>query len=425
MLAAAVLAIALAQGGPYCWRNGSGIVVCGQNINRGSSHPYARSPRAWGRSDLGSPILELAPLSGAGMGAACACQNITGSKGEVVTFSRASVGECYSTDAQTITQCASNIPRVMSGNTAVSQLGLLFETAKQNDLLWSRDWSNAAWVKTSMTCTRTATGMRNDANGASLCTATAGLGTVLQATTTDATTRNFTFHIKRVTGTGTVEATVDGATWVDITASLTSSWKRVVGRETLGCTGGNCIVVAGLSNSVASKNTGIRITTSGDAVAVDFAQLETGVVVSTPIETTTAVATRAVDAATVAVPALASMASVGCARAVLQRGSATGDTGSVDGDAVTGRYLLFNTTASATDGTNTATIAGTGGFGAVVSYRSEWGTGALTVYNETAVTSNAAAFTGTMGTTGPVSLTAGNYVLKSLTLDRKLGSGCR
>lgn len=375
-------------------------------------------------SGFAGPLFELASRTGSGMGAACACTNITGDRGEVVTFSRASAGECYSTDAQTLTQCASNLPRVMSGRVDQPQLGLTFETAKTNDLLWSRDWSNAAWVKTSMTCARTATGMRNDVNGATLCTATAGSGTVLQTTTTDVTTRNFTFHVKRVTGTGTIEATIDGAVWVDITAGLSSSvWKRVGVRETLGCTGGNCIVAAGLSNGLATRITGIRITTSGDAVAVDFGQLETGLVSSTPIETTTAAATRAVDSATVAVPGLAALAPSGCARVVLQRGSATGDTGSIDGDAVTGRYLLFNTTAAATDGTNTATIAGTGGFGAVVSYRSTWGAGAITVYNETAVTSASSAFTGTMGTTG-LSLTAGNFVMKSLALDSST-DGCR
>jgi len=245
---------------------------------------------------------EFAPASGAGMGAACAGTAVTGSRGETVTVARGSAAECYSNDGQTLTQIASNLPRVSSGDITSTWLGIWSERPVTNLALRSRDLSVAGvWVPTSMTCTLTATGMRNDVNGASTCTATGANGTALQTLTVAAATRSTSLHLKRRTGTGTVEVTRNnGTTWSAVDASLSSTvWRRVVSVETAGCAGGNCIVVPAMTASVLNPVIGIRIVTSGDAVDVDFVQDENSPEPTSPILTTSASATRSGDLYTV------------------------------------------------------------------------------------------------------------------------------
>lgn len=248
-------------------------------------------------------FFEFAPANGRGMTAPCACTTPTGANGEALNFARASVAECYSNDGQTLTQCAAGQPRVSSGDVTSPVVGLWVEAlgTRQNDATRSRDLSNAVWTKTTMTCARTATGMRNDVNGASTCTATAANGTVLQAMVLAAATRNTSLHIKRRTGTGVVEVTRDnGTTWTAITASLSSSvWRRVVSEQAPGCIGGNCIVVAAMTSGIANPTIGIRLGTNGDAVDVDFVQDEGGAFPSSPIETVATAASRVDETADV------------------------------------------------------------------------------------------------------------------------------
>lgn len=109
-----------------------------------------------GRSDRGFPCddsyayFELAPASGAGMGAACACAAITGAKGETVSWTRASSAYCtkegLATTGLTTTsmvQCGNNLPRVESDGVS---LGVDVEGAATNLALWSEDQSNAAYL---------------------------------------------------------------------------------------------------------------------------------------------------------------------------------------------------------------------------------------------------------------------------------------
>lgn len=238
-----------------------------------------------GRPTGASLSLEFAPVAGTGMGTACACTPVFTAKGEAISFANSTVAECYSNDGQTLTQCGVNQPRVSSGTAASTVLGIWKEPVRNNLALHSRDLSQAVWTKTSMTCAKTATGMRNDANGASTCTASGANGTVIQAIVVAAATRNTSFHLKRRTGTGVVEVTRDnGATWTAVTASLSSTlWRRVVSEEVPGCAGGNCIVVAAMTSGIANPTVGLRLVTSGDAVDVDFVQDEETETASTPI----------------------------------------------------------------------------------------------------------------------------------------------
>jgi hypothetical protein len=157
--------------------------------------------------------------------------------------------------------------------------GVLVEGSRTNLALWSRDFTNAAWVKVNATAALNQVGVDGTVNGASSLTATAGLGTVLQTVVSLSAARATTCYVKRITGTGTIEFTSDNISYTDITSSLsTGSWFRAV-----------------VTGTITNPVIGFRITTSGDAIAVDFAGLESAAFPSSPIITTSAAATRAAD----------------------------------------------------------------------------------------------------------------------------------
>jgi hypothetical protein len=165
-----------------------------------------------------------------------------------------------------------------SGALRRTDKGALIEGARTNRALHSRDLTQAAWTATNVTVARNQVGIDGLANTACSLTATAGNGTVLQAVTHASTARYFSVWIKRITGTGTVEVTLDnGSTWTAVT--VTSAYTRV-----------------GAAQTLANPTVGVRLVTDTDAVAVDFAQLEDGAFPSSPIVTAGSSATRAADA---------------------------------------------------------------------------------------------------------------------------------
>lgn len=169
---------------------------------------------------------------------------------------------------------AANVPRIQVINGIASYLS---EPTASNIAIQCRDMTQAAWVKANATAALTATGIDNAANSASTITATAASATVLQTITQVATQDVASFWLRRRTGSGTVNITQDGVTWFPV--ALTAAWQRFR------------IAVATLTNPVI----GVQIVTSGDAVDVDYTQLEAGGVATSNILTTTVAVSRAAD----------------------------------------------------------------------------------------------------------------------------------
>lgn len=138
--------------------------------------------------------------------------------------------------------------------------GLAVEAASTNLVVDKRDLTQSSWVKTDMTATQNARGITGVGSSCTRLTATDANATVLQSITSASATRYTSAFVKRVTGTGTIEMTQDGgSTWIEIIV-LDSDWKRFVIP----------------SAAVANPQVGFRIATSGDEIAVDWVECESG-----------------------------------------------------------------------------------------------------------------------------------------------------
>jgi hypothetical protein len=191
-----------------------------------------------------------------------------------LSITRASTGYCLDNNGLA-TSFASNTLRICAGT------GLLIEEARTNDALWSRDMTNAAWVKTTMTTALNAVGIDGTASSATTLTATGASATVVQTITLASQADNYSVYLKRVTGSGTINLCLAATACGTATACTVTS--------TLVFT--RCTVTATVLNPIV----GIQIVTNGDAVIADFNQMEPGGFPTSPILTTNATATRAAE----------------------------------------------------------------------------------------------------------------------------------
>jgi hypothetical protein len=173
-----------------------------------------------------------------------------------------------------IKQATANVGRM-----SYSQKGILVEPTRANVGIQCHDYTNAAWVvsnttdlvvtNTSVTCpdgtARTTNAIRCDVAD----------GSIMQTVTSASAAHSCGFWIKRITGSGAINITINGgSTWTAVT--VTSAWTRVK-RENI---------------TVTNPQFGIQIHVAGDVVALDFGQLEVGAALSSDIPTTTAAVTR-------------------------------------------------------------------------------------------------------------------------------------
>lgn len=147
-----------------------------------------------------------------------------------------------------------------SAATFVNSAGNIALTpASVNLLTFSQEFDNAAWVKTSASVSANSFVAPDSTTGADTITASGANGTALQSYTASATPYTFSIWLRRLTGSGNVQLTVDGTTYV--TVAVTSDWTRFS---------------TTLTPSAGTRSAGIRIVTSADAVYAWGAQLEAG-----------------------------------------------------------------------------------------------------------------------------------------------------
>lgn len=208
-----------------------------------------------------------------------------------LSFSRTTTG-WYFNSSGNLTAAGPNTPRYDYGTPGSSQIiGLLLEPTRTNQLLYSRDLTQAAWTTSNTTVAHNLTGIDGVANSASTVTATSNNGTICQTITQSATASMFSVYLQRVSGSGTISITQDGgSTYLSVTT--TSSWQRF----------------ANVPESTLNPEVCVEIGTSGDEIGVDVAQLEntgngnTGCQNTSPIVTTTTAVTRSGDSMSYASP---------------------------------------------------------------------------------------------------------------------------
>ena len=158
--------------------------------------------------------------------------------------------------------------------------GYFAEGQRQNRCLYSQDFTNAAWVSGGggIAVTPDTEVAPDGTTTADTLTASGANGTLIQDLGVVASAAKAGgLYLKRKTGTGNIDLTLDGgATWT--TVAVTSSWLLLEKTHTL-----------------ADEDFGIRIVTSGDEVYAWQAQVETAAFISSPIPTTTAAVTRNAD----------------------------------------------------------------------------------------------------------------------------------
>ena len=212
-------------------------------------------------------------------------------------------------------------------------------SATTNNLLYCRDLTNAAWVKTNVTAALTQTGIDGQANASSLLTATANDATALQSITAASAAGCSGLYVRRVTGVGSIYFTRDGgANWLDITSLINGSTLTLVKIE---------------NTSVLNPQIGFKLATSGDQIHVDAGINHLGTELANPILTTNAAVT--VNADVLTAPTSGNFSdSAGTILATVTRDTWATSNGSVVGSATRGLYTsAANSGVQGLDGTNT------------------------------------------------------------------------
>ena len=206
----------------------------------------------------------------------------TGTLDSRLTFTRSGTGT-YINSSGYVTTASTNVARFEYDPATLAIRGLLIEGSATNLLNWSETFAttggtNNNWADTNLTRTSTNnTSPRNDATALRI-TASAGNGTIISsAAIGTSASRTLSVWLRRVTGTGNIQYTLDnGSTYT--TQAITSSWVRY-----------------SFAATTAAQRVGFRIVTSGDAIEVWGAQLEAGSGASSYIVTVASQVTRNAD----------------------------------------------------------------------------------------------------------------------------------
>ncbi len=169
--------------------------------------------------------------------------------GPTFTCTRAGATATTINASGNVEEIAANTARYVHDPTTLECLGLLIRQGRTNICLHNQDISNAAWVASNMTKeTTSVTDPTGSANTNVRLTSTDANATLTQAITSAADDHVYSVYMKRVTGTGDIDITIDGGTtWT--TQTLTSSWQQFT-----------------VTKNAANPTVGVRIVTSGDQI---------------------------------------------------------------------------------------------------------------------------------------------------------------
>ncbi len=271
----------------------------GRVYDRACDVSSRRSSRGGVYCGVAEPMFSFAPASGAGMGAACACAAVTGSRGETMTFTRASTAWC-SKGGETsgiangdLVECAIDKPRIQPGGDGTGPLGIGVSEVRTNALLQTQVFANAAWLTNgTVTVTSNAATAPDGTLTADRIVFASGLVNWVYQEVVGAGQYAGSIFLKGTSGTGGVDLTVynngAGTSKTVHCAYVATSWSRCVVEATPNGAGTSAMYIGGFVTAEAS----------------DFyawgAQLEIGATVTPYITTTTVAATRAAEAASFA-----------------------------------------------------------------------------------------------------------------------------
>jgi hypothetical protein len=190
------------------------------------------------------------------------------------TFSRTG-NAWYFNSSGLLLEAATGVARLDYDPIYRTENGLYDEAASTNNVLYSEDLTQTVWVKSNATVTLTATNIAGVANAASVVTATANAATVKQTITLASNLSSTSAFLKCIHCTGPVYLTQDGTNYTNGFYPATNQWGRYY---------------TGFAN-ITNPIVGIYIANSGDSVAVDVVQQETGATTS-PIPTGATTVTR-------------------------------------------------------------------------------------------------------------------------------------
>lgn len=259
------------------------------------------------------PFFEFAPTSGAGMGTACACTTVTGAKGEVVTFTRASSAYCtkegLATTGLTTTSmvlCGTNQIRVEADGSGV--LGILTENARTNIVIQSQDIMDATWglffsgvgtpVRTSNQGVAPDGTTTADRLQVPACPTAGHYSVIGQALTATAAAKVASVYVKGYAGSdGGIQIQTNdpgGAGVAKICSYNPDTWTRCsTASFTYAGTGNQVFIGCNNTAAVGGANSGAA------DVLIWQTDLVDGAYATSPIPTTTAAVTRALDVLTV------------------------------------------------------------------------------------------------------------------------------
>jgi len=208
----------------------------------------------------------------------------TGTLDSRLTFTRSGTGT-YINSSGYVTTASTNVARFDYDPVTLAPLGLLIESSATNLLNFSETFAitggtNNNWAGTNLNRTSTNnTSPRNDATALRV-TAINGVGNatlISSAAMGTSAQRTLSVWLRRVTGTGNIQYTLDnGSNYT--TQGITSSWVRY-----------------SFPATTAAQHVGFRIVTDGDAIEIWGAQLEAGSGASSYIPTTASQVTRNAD----------------------------------------------------------------------------------------------------------------------------------